>query len=121
MEPQSGAGEQALSVEQRLQGAAEFMASNGISAMLVGGRLTDNRRYEGVRFDREAETIGEVLFAEGKLVVVDIEEHKRRLAVSGFINEVVRPLQRAVAAVYGEGSDLLDERFDVLPRLVNKQ
>lgn len=114
-ESQPGDSGQALAVEQRLQGAADFMASHRINAVLVDGNLDDGSSFEGIAFMGKEGEVGEVRFGDGKLLEVEIEELERRLAVAGFVNNVVRPVQRAAAAVYEEGSDLLDERFDVLP------
>ncbi len=103
------------SVEEYLQGAAAFMQTSRLQAVFVEGTLNDGRSYEGIAFQSPDEELGEVKFAGGELVQEDIVEIERRLKVRGFVNEVIRPVQRAALAVYAEGSDLLDERFDSLP------
>ena len=102
-------------VTEHLQRATVFMQTNRLDAVFVEGDLDDGRSYEGISFMGPDEQVGEVRFAEGKLVPEDVSEIERRLRVRGFVNEVIRPVQRAASAVYAEGSDLLDERFDSLP------
>lgn len=105
-----------ISVEQRLQGAANFMLSKDIDALRAIGTLDDDRSVEGIIFRGADEVaVGLVLFSEGRPIEIGADELQRRLAVPGFINEVVRPVLRAATVVYREGSDLLDERFNVLP------
>lgn len=107
--------EQARTAESHLAQAADFMQTNGIDAVFVSGTLDDGRDYEGISFMMQpVGELGNVLFADGEALATDAEEAGRRLAVSGFVTEVVRPVMRAAHSVYGEGSDLLDERFDVL-------
>lgn len=106
---------QEQTAEGYLAQAAGFMQANKISAVFVDGTLEDGRNYEGISFmSPQGDELGTVLFSDGEALDVDPEELKRRLAVEGFITEVVRPVMRAATHVYREGSDLLDERFDVL-------
>jgi hypothetical protein len=105
----------AQSVDQ-LQQVAGFMQEHDITATLLSGRLEDGKLYEGITFEcPPGNEIGRVLFTDGHLVSPPIDELERRLGTPGFVNHVVRPVQRAAAIVYKEGADLLDERFDVLP------
>lgn len=102
-------------VTEYLQQAAAFMQTNRVEAVFVQGDLDDGRSYEGISFMGPDKEIGEVRFAEGKPLAEDLSETERRLRVEGFVNNVIRPVQRAASIVYAEDSDLLDERFDSLP------
>jgi hypothetical protein len=103
------------SVTEHLQQASNFMITHRLQAVFLEDDLGDGRRYEGISFIGPEDEIGEVRFVDGRLVVEDTTEIERRLRVQGFVNEVIRPVQRAASIVYAEGSDLLDERFDSLP------
>jgi hypothetical protein len=107
--------EHAITAEEHLAGAAAFMNEHGISAVLVSGDFDDGQRFEGIGFADDKHDLGEVRFVGGRVLEASIEEQERRLAVAGFVNRVVRPVQRAAHSIYEQGGDLLDERLDVLP------
>ena len=108
--------ERVSSVEDKLAGVASFMTAQGLQGVLIEGTLENKKPYEGISFmDSEGEEVARIRFSEGRPLPADSSEVERRLRIPGLITEVLRPVQRAAAGVYNEGSDLLDERFDVLP------
>jgi hypothetical protein len=101
--------------EEHLSSAAAFLDTNGIEAVLVDGKRDNGEFYEGIGFiARDGADLGEVTFVDGRPEAIDTDMLAKRLRVQGFVNEVVRPVQKAYSAIYEDGDGLLDERFDIL-------
>ena len=100
--------------EERLRQAAFCMEINGINAVRTSGELEDGRSFEGLAFSNFDGLVGHLRSSDGRLIEADTEEWDRRLRVIGFIDGVIRPVEKALVELSEEGSTILDQRFDLL-------